>query len=427
LRIALIRPRFAEGYLAPARMEPLALGILAALTPPHHRVQVMDEQVEPLDLEQPLDLAALSVCTFSARRAYGIAAELRSRGVRVVMGGYHPSLVPDEAELHADAVVVGDAEDVWPGLLQDAEQGRLQRRYQGTGQPAMPVAPDRRVFSGKSYLPVRLVQFGRGCPRSCEFCSIRAFYRGSVRHRPLPDVLRELEGARRVFFVDDNLLADREAFRNLLQAIEPLGLRWSSQMDLAVADDPELLDRMARSGCESLTIGFESLSETNLHQMGKPWNRASSFAARLSRLRRASILVYGTFLFGYDADTPEVFAETLAFVLEHRLFLANFNPLQPFPGTPLYERLQREDRLVFERWWLEPGYRWHQALIHPRGMDAEALTRGCRWARRRFHSLPSLLRRLGSPAHWRRLPVFLAANTVSWMDIRAKSRWEGRR
>lgn len=422
MRITLIRPRFAEGYQTPARMEPLALGILAALTPPHHTLRVVDERVELLDPDAPTDLAAFSVCTFSARRAYELAARYRQRGVPVVMGGYHPTLVPEEAAEQAEAVVVGDAEETWPQVLADAEAGALRRRYQAGPGPAGAVAPDRRVFRGKGYLPVRMVQYGRGCPRSCEFCSVRAFYGGCVRHRSLDAVLQELEGARRVFFVDDNLRADRGALGALLEAILPLNLRWSSQMDLGLADDPELLDLARRSGCESLTIGFESLGEENLRQMGKAWNRAASYQERLARIRGAGIMVYGTFLFGYDGDTPESFARTLAFAQRQRLFLANFNPLQPFPGTPLYDRLARAGRLVYERWWLEPGYRWHEALVKPEGMSPEALTRGCRWARERFHALPSLLRRLPDRANLRHLPVYLAANAVSWMDLRAKSR-----
>ena len=224
--------------------------------------------------------------------------------------------------------------------------------------------------------------------------------------------------------MDDNLLADRGAFRRLLEAILPLGLRWSSQMDLSIADDPELLALAKRSGCQSLIIGFESLNEDNLKQMGKAWNRAASFEARLARIRAAGIMVYGTFLFGYDGDGPGSFQRTLEFALQQRFFVANFNPLQPFPGTPLYERLHREGRLVYERWWMEPGYRWNEALVRPRGMTAAQLTEGCRWAREHFHSLRGIARRLPSMAHvgsLHNLSMYLASNWVSRRDIRIKS------
>ena len=210
-----------------------------------------------------------------------------------------------------------------------------------------------------------------------------------------------------------------------MEAIRPLNLRWSTQMDLSIADDPELLELARASGCQSLTIGFESLSEDNLRQMGKAWNRASSFETRLARLRKAGIMVYGTFVFGYDGDQPDSFATTLEFALSQKLFIANFNPLQPIPGTPLYERLRREGRLLHEKWWLEPGYRWQEALLRPKGMTAEQLTEGCRWARERFHSLAAIAKRLPSKAHFGsldNLAVYLLSNLVSKRDIRAKAR-----
>lgn len=224
--------------------------------------------------------------------------------------------------------------------------------------------------------------------------------------------------------MDDNLLANHGAFRSLMEAILPLGLRWSSQMDLSIADKPDLLDLARRSGCQSLLIGLESLNENNLKQMGKTWNHASSFETRLARVRRAGIMIYGTFLFGYDEDAPGSFKRTLEFALQQRFFIANFNPLQPMPGTPLYQRLQKEARLVYDRWWMEPGYRWNEALLRPRGMTAGQLTEGCRWARERFHSLRGIARRLPAMAHVRsldNLSMYLASNWVSRRDIQVKS------
>lgn len=307
MKITLIYPRFAEGYRSPARMEPLILAILAAITPGEHTVQAIDERLEEVSLAEDTDLVAISVCTFSAKRAYGIAASYRQKGVPVVLGGFHPTLQPEEAMAHADAVVVGDAEATWPQVVADAAAGRLQRLYAPAAPgPMMAATPDRSVFRNKSYLPIRLVQFGRGCPRACDFCAIHAFYGSAVRHRPVASVVEELkaDGAKRVLFVDDNLLANHGAFRSLMEAILPLGLRWSSQMDLSIADKPDLLDLARRSGCQSLLIGLESLNENNLKQMGKTWNHASSFETRLARIRRAGIMIYGTFLFGYDEDDP---------------------------------------------------------------------------------------------------------------------------
>ncbi|MDY0062705.1 MAG: radical SAM protein [Myxococcota bacterium] len=434
MKITLIRPSFghrADGsYRSPARMEPLALAILAALTPREHQVVAVDERVEPVPFDAPTDLVGLSLCTFSALRGYEIAAAYRRRGVPVVAGGFHPTLAPDEAAQHVDAVVCGDAEETWPRLLADLAAGELQPRYSppAPGPARTSVAlPDRSVYRGKGYLPVQVVQFGRGCPHDCEFCAIRAFYGGRCAHRPVAEVVAELRATRprRVFFADDNLLGQKEAFKELLAAIIPLKIRWSSQIDLGFADDPELVELARRSGCQSLTFGFESLDEANLRQMGKRVNRVTRYREQLARVRRAGIMVYGTFVFGYDEDDPGVFARTARFALEERMFIANFNPLLPLPGTRLHARLLAEGRLLHDRWWLDPTVSWHEALLRPRGMTPEQLAAGCRLAREQFNGLGGIVRRFcGSPAHTRNLDnalVFLAANLVSRLDIRAKT------
>ncbi len=428
MRIALIRPKMESETWSPTRFEPLALGILAALTPASHQVVLRDEYIGDTAFAPDVDLAAVTVGTFSAARAYAIAARYRECGIPVVMGGFHPTLMPEEARKHADAVVVGDAEASWPRVLEDLEAGRLQPLYSPGDAPAPPaVAPDRSLFAGKRYLPARLIQFGRGCPRTCEFCSVRAFYRGQVTHRPVDEVIGEMRtfGPGRVFIVDDNLMADRELLKQLMEAMIPLKIRWASQMDLGIADDPELLSLATRSGCQSLTIGFESLDARNLEQMGKRWNREQTYSDRLQRLRAAGIMVYGTFLFGYDQDNAGSIERTLDFAMQEGLFLANFNPLQPIPGSPLYDRLQQEDRLVHDRWWLDSSYRWHEALVRPRNMTPLELSNGCRRAREKFHSFPSMIRRLFSPNHrasLSNLALFLAANLISRMDIRIKTR-----
>lgn len=428
MKVTLIRPQLGAGYDSPARLEPLALAVLAALTPPDVQVVAVDERFQPVPFGQRTDLVALSVCTFSALRAYEIAAGFRARGVPVVMGGFHPTLCPEEALQHADSIACGDAESLWPQMLADFAAGRLQRVYRPeTPGPDEAVIPDRSVLAPRGYLPLKLVQLGRGCHLACEFCAVRAFYGGRVRHRSVDAVVSELRDthARRVFFVDDNLLSSRAVLMELLEAIVPLRVRWSAQVDLSIADDPDLLALAVRSGCQSLTIGFESLDERNLSRMGKGWSRAADYRRGLRRLREAGVMVYGTFVFGYDHDGPQSFRRTVEFAIAERLFIANFNPLQPLPGTRLYRRLRTEGRLRHERWWLDPGYRWHEALLQPRSMTPEQLTAGCTWARRRFHSAGSMLRRFGgSAAHWRSADnagVFWAANLVSRLDIRAKS------
>ena len=266
MKVTFIRPNLYEGRSRDA-MEPLAFAILQGLTPPDVEAAFYDERLEPIPFDEPTDLAALTVETYTARRAYSIAAEFRRRGVPVVMGGYHPTFLPEEALHHADAVVEGDAEGLWEQVVADARQGRLQRRYRRESfAPLGGSPPDRRVFQGKRYAPVTLVQYGRGCRYNCDFCSIRAFYGTSLRQRPVAEVADEVErqGRRHVFFVDDNIFVDVPKAKELFRALIPLRIRWSCQVSIDVAHDRELLALMEKSGCLTAVVGFESLQAESL-------------------------------------------------------------------------------------------------------------------------------------------------------------------
>ncbi len=408
-------------------MEPLAFAVLAGLTPAEIRCELVDERIEPLSFDRQTDLVALSVDTFTARRAYQIAAEFRRRNVPVVMGGCHPTLIPDEALQHADAVVIGDAEDTWPKLLADVRTGRLKPVYKSTFPTLESVPHGRQVFAGKRYGPVALVQFGRGCRFACDFCSVRAFYGRSIRYRPVQDVADELQDlrSRHIFFTDDNLFADPSQAQNLLQRIRPLRLRWSCQTSLDTATKPSIVRTMADTGCTSVTVGVESLEPENLKQMNKAWNLDLGRVEQLLQVfRDHGIMVYATFVFGYDHDTPDVFKRTLQFAIESKFFLANFNPLTPTPGTPLFERLRREGRLIKHPWWLHPEYRYGESTFHPRGMTADELTAGCFQARREFNTSRSILRRgLDRKANLRSLYnawIYGLSNLISRHEIHHK-------
>ncbi len=390
-----------------------------------------DERLEDIPFDGGFDLVALSVETYTARRAWQIAREFRARGVKVVAGGFHPTLLPAEAGEHVDSVAIGEVEAIWPALLADFAAGRLRPVYPaGEAKPDPPprFRTDRRVFAGKRYLPLSLVETSRGCRHHCRFCSVRRFYGRGTVHRPLPDLVREIEalGRRFVFFVDDNIAADSARARELFAAIRPLGLRWVSQASLQTAADPAFLDLMAGSGCFALIIGLESIFPANLEQMGKGWStRLGSLETLLAEYRRRGILVYATFVFGYDQDTPERIRETAEFAIAQRLFLANFNMLQPFPGTQLYDELEREGRLLYPRWWLAPALRWDRPAFRPRTMSPADLAAAVAGARRRFTSLSSLFQRAGDlQANFAdpfRALVYLAGNLVSRGDIARKT------
>lgn len=394
MKLTLIRPNIGD-YRSSDAMPPLAMAILAARAP-SWRIRLVDEKIEPVTIDDDPDLVALSVETFTARRAYEIADCYRARGVPVVMGGYHPTFLPEEALEHADAIVIGDAEGAWERLLADFRAGCLAPRYEGgSARPLDDYNLDRSIFAGRRYAPVDVVQYGRGCRFACDFCSIHSFYGTNLRVRPLDGLVAEIESLpakRLIFFVDDNLFGRKAEFLALLDAIEPLGRRWSCQISIDVARDEALLDRMAASGCRFVLIGFESLSTESLRQMGKRWNNrvSGSYGRVVDALHARGIGIYGTFVFGYDADTVDSFERTLEFALESRLELANFNPLTPTPGSGLYARLRREQRMLRPNWWIDADYRYGEATFVPRGMTADELTEGVFQTRRRFYSWRSI-------------------------------------
>jgi radical SAM superfamily enzyme YgiQ (UPF0313 family) len=379
-------------------MEPLPVATLSGLTPAGIEQHFHDDRMEIIPYDRPTDLAVIPVETYTARRAYQIAAQYRRRGVKVIMGGFHATLVPDEAQEHADAVVTGEAEGIWEEVLDDAQHNTLQARYLGERGDLSKIRVNRSIFRDKRYLPVGLIETGRGCPFPCEFCAVQTFFERSYRARPVDDVIAELRGLRHekkvFFFVDDNFAGDLKRGREILTALEPLKLRWLTQMSINAAHDETFVAQLAKSGCRGVLIGFESLDEGNLRMMNKGFNTMKSgFTGALDNLRRHGILVYGTFVFGYDHDTASSFDEAVDFALDQKMYLAAFAHLTPFPGTPLYKRLQQEGRLRFNAWWLEQGFMYNELPFTPHGLTPEAVTNGCVAARRRFYAWPNILRR----------------------------------
>ena len=424
MKIVFIHPHLAEMRAGDA-MQPLAFGVLAAKTPPDIEVALFDDRVETVDYDADADLVALSVQTFTAKRSYRIAARFRERGIPVVLGGCHPTLLPEEAGLHADSVVVGDAEAVWPSLLADAATGGLRKIYRGDNTtPMADLIPDRRIFRGKRYSRLVPVQFGRGCRYSCDFCSIHSIYGNTLRHRDIDELVEELAGieGKLIFFVDDNLFMSQRDTGILLDAIAPLRKRWVAQISVDSAWDDDLLESMRKSGCTAVFVGFESLEEKNLRQMKKTGNlKAGSYSEAVKRFRDRGIMVVGAFLFGYDFDTTDTIRRALDFSLEQKLCLAHFNPLFPTPGTPLYDRLAAEKRLRFDRWWLSDEYRYGDALFEPARMTADELTGGCLEARKQFNTYSAYLKRaLDFKANSRSglsFGMYLVSNLISRREI----------
>lgn len=376
-------------------MEPLTIATLKALTPPGIQTEFFDDRIELIDYSTVTDLVAITVETYTACRAYAVAERFRARGVPVVMGGYHAMSVPEEVRLHADAVCVGSAETVWQRILSDAAQGKLRKIYRG-GHVAARVMPDRSIYGGRRYSALGLVETGRGCRFSCSFCSITACYRAGYHPRPIADVVEDirLSGKKYFFFIDDNVVADPLYAVALCKAIAPLGIRWAGQGSLTMAKHPELLSWLRKSGCVMLLVGLESLDRENLRQMRKEWSLLLGERDELiGRIHAAGISIYATFVFGFDGDTPATFGEVTAFARRHGFYFTAFNQVTPFPGTPFYEQLRKEKRLLADRWWLDNEYHYGELPFHPRGMSHGEVTSLCVRSRREFFSIGSICRR----------------------------------
>lgn len=405
-------------------LQPLSLARLAGLTPPGVEIEIADERVEPIDFDAPRDLVGISVKTYTARRAYQIAAEFRRRDVPVILGGFHPTLLPGEASRHADAVVVGEAERLWPKIVADARARRLQPLYcEVESLPFANVPTDRAPLTGKRYLPVTLVEVSRGCPFHCSFCSVTQFYGGDFRSRPVPEVLAEVEANPNPLYLitDDNIAGDKHYAKELLRALIPLKIRWVSQASLTLTRDGELMDLMAASGCQGLLIGIESVSPANLRQADKHWNMmGTGYAAALDELRRRHIAVVGSFIVGMDDDTPVSLDAMLAFAIDARFAAVLFNLLTPFPGTQLYADFLRQGRMRQPEWWVDDTFRYGIPSFQPRRMSVEALTAKRMEMYRRFYGPRSIMQRatdfqanLHDPWH---LLLYAALNLPAYVE-----------
>lgn len=403
MRLTLVHPcigrRRGQPYIRTWQMEPLAPAALAGLTPRDRDTQIRfyDDRTEAIPFDEPADLVALSVETYTAKRAYQIASEYRRRGVPVVMGGFHPTLAPDEAREYAESIVIGEAEGLWPRVIDDFRNGRLQSEYRQAGRPSLAdLRVDRSIFAGKRYLPVGLVEAGRGCHFRCEFCAVQSYFSNTQTRRPAEAILDEIRRIRKplIFFVDDNITSNMDQAKEFFRALIPLKIRWVSQASINAAHDEEFLRLIKASGCQGLLIGFETLNPDNLRRMRKSFNlMQGGYDRALANLRKHEIRLYVTFILGYDDDNGDTLEHTLAFAQQHRFYIVAFNHLTPFPGTPLYERLRAEGRLLYDRWWLDPAYRYGMVPFAPRGMAAEEVETRCIEARRRFYSLASVVNR----------------------------------
>lgn len=400
MKVLFISPGWPKGRLwgeLAFRFPSLSLAAIAAVTPPEWDVALCDDHSEHIDFDADADLIALTAMTPQAPRAYEIAAGFKKRGKSVVMGGFHASNMPDEALAHVDAVVVGEGELVWPRLLADFTLGLLKHIYKPDVLINMDDIPfaRREIFRGKGYLLTNTIQTTRGCPFDCEFCSVTAFYGRNYRKRQVDQVLTELQQLRKansfVFFVDDNIVADRRYALSLFQGMKGMGFKWLSHAPIDFAGDRELMRAAGESGCLGMFVGFESLNQESLSAMGKVTNRAQTFMADALAFRDNGIGILGSFVLGYDGDTPEIFPKLLRFCEQAQLEAAIFPLLTPYPGTKVRRRLEAEGRIISNDW---RDYDMEHINFEPRGMTIRQLQEGYDWLNSSFYSFASMYRRL---------------------------------
>ncbi|MCK4418791.1 B12-binding domain-containing radical SAM protein, partial [Candidatus Aerophobetes bacterium] len=329
----------------------LTFPLLAALTPPDIDVSTVNEICEDINFGEKVDLVGITSYTINIHRAYQIADEFKKRNVPVVMGGIHVSMEPEEAKQHADTIIIGEAEETWPQFINDFRNGKRKKVYKAEKRPSLANLPIPRfsLINKSHYVDYQLIpiQTARGCPHSCDFCSVTKFSGRRYRTRPISDVINEIKtlGAKICFFIDDNIFASHSRTRELLKALIPLRILWFGQATISAANDRELIELAQKSGCIELSIGLESLSRKNLESVGKTINIVEHYEKNLKTYRKAGIRVAASMIFGFDDDESGVFKETYHFLMKNRLPYTYWTALCPYPETPLYKRLKDQGRL----------------------------------------------------------------------------------
>lgn len=366
-------------------LPPLCLAILASQTPVEYDVSIIDEHLQDINFDADADLVAITCMTPQATKAYEISARFRKKGIPVVLGGIHASMMPQEASNFADAVAAGEAENIWPTILKDFEKGKMQKIYKAS-RPSMESLPEpKRDLLPKGYF-IETVQTSRGCPFDCNFCTVTCFNGGDYRFRPVHSVIdetRRLNGSR-FFFVDDNIIGSGHASTNrafsLFERLKELKKEWGSQICISVVENEKLLEAIAKSGAKWLFIGFESVQEETLTAMNKQINlrpTTRNFKEAIKKIQDKGIAVIGSFMFGNDTDTKDIFNRTTDFVHESKIDVAQYTILTPLPGTKLYHQLSGEGRLVLQNYPYDwKSYNGFEVTFQPKNMTPQELKEG---------------------------------------------------
>jgi len=423
MKILLISPtvdaekRTNKGLMLPQ----LALYILEGLTPKEHEVRIIEEESELVDLEQECDLVGISCMTANAPRAYELCREFKKRGKTVLLGGVHPTILPEEALEHADCVVVGEAEGVWDTLLKDFQKNELKERYhEPKPDLAKYVRKDFKKILKNRLFKMIPVMTTRGCPYNCEFCCVTNLFGKKIRHIPIENVVSDIldSGAKNIMFLDDNIIGHPKYAKALFKAIKPLKVNWVGQasVSLLVGDD-ELMQLAAESGCKAMFFGIESVSVDQLQTLRKALKEIEHLESAIKKIKKMGILIHASMVFGFDNDTKEIFNETVQFLIKNKVSTVSFNVLTPYPGTKIYDELKSEDRLTTTDW---KYYDHNTVVFKPKNMTPFELQMGKINARKKFYSLPSVLRRLSGNLYNPKL--YLPMNYGHMKQVRVEAR-----
>jgi len=424
----------------------LNLPYVAAVTPPDVEVEIVDEACEKINFEEKVDLVGITAQTPVAPRAYQVAEEFKKRGVPVVMGGVHASMLPEEALQHVDAVVIGEAEEIWPKLIEDLKKGQMKKIYYENRfiDPSKLPLPRRELLNGRSYFPLKLLETTRGCPHRCDFCGVSKFFGFRYRNRPIGEIDRELQALfqkgpvltpplkkvlslfsrdlpyflkrRLLYIIDSNLAGDRKFALDLVSLLREFDLLWYGHAPVSVGFDQKLLEGFSESGCIALNIGFESFSMKNLQTMGKGFNQPPRYAEAVKRIHDHGIGIMGTFIVGLDDDDPSVFQRIIDFCIDDKLDWALTFIMAPYPGTDSFLRLEREGRIFCRDW---EKYDSLNAVYQPLLMSVEELEKGMRRIWKEIFSIPSICRRI-LKRPWIHPLFYLIMN---WQFHRLARRW----
>ncbi|MFQ5574652.1 MAG: B12-binding domain-containing radical SAM protein [Terriglobia bacterium] len=398
-------------------MSSLTIPVLAGAVPPGVEATAVDENVRPIDFELDTDIVCITALTPAATRAYEIADKFRARGVKVVLGGVHPTLMAEEAKHHADSVVLGEAEGIMQDMVDDFRNGGLKDFYEAGLKPDLQTLgrPDRGLFSKLDYNNIPKVETSRGCPFNCNFCSTTVFFGRKMRYRPVKEVIAEIEDIKPsfVFFTDNNIVGNTKYAKQLFRALIPLKIRWISQGSLNLSKDEELLKLAAESGCVGMLIGFESLAQQTLETIGKRVNRSQEYMQAVRKIHGHGIGIIGCFVFGFDEDDKTVFKRTLKFVRRLNIEVPQLTILTPYPGTILREKLTAAGRILHDNW---EKYDVTHVVYVPKLMSPEELKKQYNKICRKVYSHWAItVRGLKSFFYlrsWRKLFVFWQVNLV---------------